>query len=81
MADDVGERIAPGARSHGARRAFTTGVANPTIDPKGFVDADLDALATARYAKIAMSRKCTPVLGRCRPEVGLCPRLSTRSGR
>ena len=52
------------------------GVANPTIDPGGLVDADLDTLATALYVKIDDELKMRPELGRPRPEIGLCPKLS-----
>jgi hypothetical protein len=40
------------------------------------VDTDLDALATALYVKIDDSLKVDPRLGRWRPAVGICPRLS-----
>ena len=52
------------------------GVANPTIDPGGLVDADLDTLATALYVKIDDELKMRPELGRRRPEIGLCPKLT-----
>ena len=52
------------------------GVAVPTIDRGGLVDADLDTLATALYVKIDDELKMRPELGRSRPEVGLCPKLS-----
>ncbi len=40
------------------------------------MDADLDTLATALYVKIDDELKIRPELGRSRPEVGLCPKLS-----
>ena len=52
------------------------GVANPTIDRGGLVDANLDTLATARQVKIDDELKVRPELARSRPEVGLCPKLS-----
>ena len=52
------------------------GVAIPTIDRGGLVDTDLDTLATALYVKIDDELKMRPELGRARPEVGLCPKLS-----
>ena len=52
------------------------GVANPSFDLGGLVDADLDTLATAIYVKIDDELKIRPELGRYRPQVGLCPKLS-----
>ena len=52
------------------------GVANPTIDRGGLVDADLDTLATALYVKIDDELKIRPELVRFRPEISLCPKLS-----
>jgi hypothetical protein len=40
------------------------------------VDADLDTLATALYVRIDDELKMHPELGRPRPEIGLCPKLS-----
>jgi hypothetical protein len=40
------------------------------------VDADLDTLVTALYVKVDDELKMRPELGRPRPEVGLCPKLS-----
>lgn len=40
------------------------------------MDADLDTLATALYVKIDNALKMHPELGRPRPELGLCPKLS-----
>ena len=40
------------------------------------MDADLDTLATALYVRIDDELKIRPELGRWRPNVGLCPRLS-----
>jgi hypothetical protein len=40
------------------------------------VDADLDTLATELYVMIDDELKMRPELGRRRPEVGLCPKLS-----
>lgn len=52
------------------------GVANPTFDLGGHVDADLDTLATALYVRIDDELKMRPELVRSRPAVGLCPKLS-----
>jgi hypothetical protein len=40
------------------------------------VDADLDTLATALYVRIDDELKMHAELGRARPEIGLCPKLS-----
>ena len=40
------------------------------------MDADLDTLATALYVRIDDALKTRPELTRCRPEIGLCPKLS-----
>jgi hypothetical protein len=40
------------------------------------VDADLDTLATALYVKIDDSLRADPSLGRWRPAVGICPKLT-----
>ena len=40
------------------------------------MDADLDTLATALYVRVDDELKIRPELGRWRPNVGLCPRLS-----
>jgi hypothetical protein len=42
----------------------------------GPVDANLDTLATAMYVKIDDELKMRPEMARCRPEVGLCLKLS-----
>jgi Transposase DDE domain len=52
------------------------GVANPTFDLGGPVDADLDTLAIALYVKIDDELKIHPELVRWRPEVGFRPELS-----
>jgi hypothetical protein len=52
------------------------GVANPTSSPEAFVDADLDTLATALYAKIDDLLKASPHRAPRRPTVGIGPRLS-----
>ena len=40
------------------------------------MDTDLDTLATALYVKIDDSLKADPRLGRWRPAVGICPKLT-----
>ena len=40
------------------------------------MDANLDTLATALYVRIDDALKMHPELGRPRPEIGLCPKLS-----
>jgi hypothetical protein len=52
------------------------GVANPSLDLGGLVDADLDTLATAIYVKIDDELKTRPELARYRPAVGLRPKLT-----
>jgi hypothetical protein len=53
-----------------------TAVAQPNDDIGGPVDADLTPPTIALYLKIDDELKMRPQLGRSRPEVGLCPKLS-----
>lgn len=52
------------------------GVANPTRALEVLVDADLDTLATALYARIDDLLKECPELAPWRPKVGIAPKLS-----
>lgn len=52
------------------------GVANPTFDLGGLVDADMDTLAVALYVRIDDELKTHPELVRWRPKVGFAPVLS-----
>jgi hypothetical protein len=40
------------------------------------VDADLDTLCTALYVRVDDELKMRPELGRCRPAVGIAPKLT-----
>jgi hypothetical protein len=52
------------------------GVATPTPNPEARVDADMDTLATALYARTDDVLKASPQLVPWRPEAGIEPRLS-----
>ncbi len=52
------------------------GVANPTSILEDLMDADLDTLATALYARIDDTLKARPELAPWRPKVGIAPKLS-----
>jgi len=56
--------------------ASKIGVANPASTLEVFVDADLDTLATALYARIDDVLKEHPELAPWRPKVGIAPKLS-----
>src|ERR1017187_4367202 len=52
------------------------GVATPTPNPEARVDADMDTLATALYARTDDVLKASPQLVPWRPEAGIEPQLS-----
>src|ERR1019366_1720003 len=52
------------------------GVATPTPNPEARVDADMDTLATALYARTDDVLKASPQLAPWRPEAGIEPQLS-----
>jgi hypothetical protein len=52
------------------------GVATPTPNPEARVDADMDTLATAVYARTDDVLKASPQLVPWRPEAGIEPQLS-----
>jgi hypothetical protein len=52
------------------------GVAVPTSNLEALVDADLDTLATALYARTDDLLKAVPERAPWRPAVGICPRIS-----
>jgi hypothetical protein len=51
-------------------------VADPTSNLEALVDADLDTLATALYARTDDLLKAAPERAPWRPAVGICPRIS-----
>jgi hypothetical protein len=51
-------------------------VADPTSNPEALVDADLDTLATALYARTDDVLKASPQRAPWRPATGICPRIS-----
>jgi hypothetical protein len=51
-------------------------VADPTSNPEALVDADLDTLATALYARTDDLLKASPQQAPWRPAIGICPRIS-----
>src|SRR5215212_2056090 len=57
-------------------RVFRLGVANPTSSREALVDADLDTLATALYARTDDLLKAAPERRQWRPAVGIAPRIS-----
>jgi hypothetical protein len=52
------------------------GVADPTSNLEALVDADLDTLATALYARTDDLLKAAPERAPWRPAIGICPRIS-----
>jgi hypothetical protein len=51
-------------------------VADPTSNLEALVDADLDTLATALYARTDDLLKAAPERAPWRPEIGICPQIS-----
>jgi hypothetical protein len=52
------------------------GVADPTSNLEALVDADLDTLATALYARTDDLLKAAPQQAPWRPAIGICPQIS-----